>query len=48
MKKSKKHSAAIHSGSQHKGFTRSEATQLSSPRRGLFGSGYTITEDVLM
>lgn len=48
MKKSKKQFVAGNTGNQNTGFARSVKTNSSSPRRGLFGSGYTITEDVLM
>jgi hypothetical protein len=48
MKKSKKHSIATSTGNQNTGLSRFEKSKSSSPSQGLFGCGYTITEDVLM
>jgi hypothetical protein len=48
MKKLKKQRVATPSGTPSNGFAHSAKTSSSIPLRGLFGSGYTITEDVLM
>lgn len=49
MKKAKKQFVSDHSDRQNTGFARAlKTTPSSSPLHGFFGSGYTITEDVLM
>ena len=48
MKKSEKQIAATCSGHHDTGFARSGNHHFSSSPSRLFGTGYTITEDVLM
>ena len=48
MKKLKKNLVATSTGNKNMGLSRFEKSRSSSPAHRLFGSGYTITEDVLM